>query len=602
MDTLDNCSALDQAGQEQDLKFGITAENTRRIEKQNETRISVILGNPPYNASQQNYNEQNANRDYIEIDRRIKNTFIKASQVSNRNRVYDMYVRFYRWAMDRLDPRRGGIIAFVTNRNFLSALSFNGFRKCVYEDFDYIYIVDLGGDIRANYGKGLKISNVFDIQVGVCITFLVKTARLNRREKLFYFALNDEATKSEKLTILKTTLIENLPFETIYPDKDHNWLNQTDNDFEDLLPLCSKQTKNARTPAEERALFKLFCGGVKTGRDAWVYDFAKDNLERKVKFFINVYEQTRRNAAYEDKFLIKWDRELDKYRTRSIVKSFQSEACIRSLYRPFVKKQFYFDKHFNQMVYQNPKIFVRDGLLKNTVICFPGLASPKDFHVIASACLVDLNSLPAGAQCLPRYCYNEKGNKIDNITDWGLKQFQEHYPNLEISKDAIFDYVYGVLHCPNYRQTYEQNLKRDFPRIPFYKNFVKWAGIGKELLALHIDYEDVEPYLLQRLEVEVDYVKVKLKADKKLGVIELDSQTTLSGVPAEAWAYELGSRSALEWVLDQYKEKVIRDKTVAAKFNVYRFSDYKEEMIVLLQKVCRVSVETVKIIRSMPKS
>ena len=490
----------------------------------------------------------------------------------------------------------------MTNRNFLSALSFNGFRKCIYEDFDYIYIVDLGGDIRSNYGKRLKISNVFDIQVGVCITFLIKTPKPNRRQKLFYFALEDEQSKRGKLDFLKYSLIEDIPFQTIYPDKDHNWLNQTDNDFEDLIPLCSKQTKHAKEEADFKALFKLFCGGVKTGRDAWVYDFEKVNLEKKMRYSARIYERTRKNPNYKDKFLIKWDSNLEDYRNRNIKMTFDSEKYTIAMFRPFVKKQLYFDQHFNQRIYKNHEIFGKDGLLKNTVICFPGLASPKDFHVIASACLVDLNSLPAGAQCLPRYCYNEKGQQIDNITDWGLKQFQEHYPNLKISKDAIFDYVYAVLHCPKYRQNYAQNLKRDLPRIPFYEDFEKWAARGKKLLDLHINYESVEAYPFGRLEVKSDYVKVKLKADKKLGAIELDSQTTLSGVPAEAWDYRLGSRSALEWVLDQYKEKPIQDKTVAAKFNTYRFSDYKEEMIELLQKVCQVSVETVKIISLFEKS
>ena len=601
VDTLDNEAALDQVKQQKKMRFGITEENVRRIEEQNKAKISVIIGNPPYNANQQNYNDQNANRKYEAIDQKIKTTFAKAS-TAQKLKLEDMYVRFYRWAIDRLDPKKGGIVAFITNNSFLTARGFDGFRQWIYQDFDYLYIIDLGGNIRANYGKKLKLGNVFGIQVGVCISFLIKTSVKNERQKLFYHALEDQQSKESKLNILKGLRFEEIDFEEIMPDANHNWLDLTDNDFEDLLPLCSKQTKLSKVKFKEQALFKLYSLGINTARDAWVYDFDTANLKRKVDFFCKYFEKIKSDYdSLSDKkdfkdTTLKYTSELVAHLDKKSRLEFNPSRIRLGLFRPFIKKYTYFDKIITHRIYQQDNIFsIIDKERDNKVIQFSGLSHSKSFHCLATNLLPCLDNIEKG-QCLPRYRYNQDGHKIDNITDWGLKQFRKHYPSLEISKDDIFDYVYAVLHCPKYRQTYEQNLKRDLPRIPFYEDFEKWAAAGKKLLNLHLNYESVDPYPLRRLEVKVDYVKVKLKADKAAGEIMIDSQTRLGGIPAAAWAYELGNRSALEWVLDQYKEKGIRDKTVREKFNAYHFSDYKEGVIVLLQKVARVSVETAGII------
>jgi predicted helicase len=216
----------------------------------------------------------------------------------------------------------------------------------------------------------------------------------------------------------------------------------------------------------------------------------------------------------------------------------------------------------------------------------------------------------AGTVCFPLFRFDEK-SRIDNITDWALEQFRSHYekgkaPKRAIDKDAIFHYVYGVLHDPVYREKYALNLKREFPRIPFYADFWTWAEWGKALMALHIGYEKVELWPLARVDT-VDKTakksgvapKALLKARKDIGAIELDSETQLTGVPPEAWEYRLGNRSALEWILDQHKEKTPKDPTIREKFNTYRFADYKDGVINLLKRVTRVSVETMKIVEEM---
>jgi len=158
------------------------------------------------------------------------------------------------------------------------------------------------------------------------------------------------------------------------------------------------------------------------------------------------------------------------------------------------------------------------------------------------------------------------------------------------------------LHNPEYRKKYELNLKRDFPRVPFYDNFYKWVKWGKVLMNLHINYETAKPYKLKEItEKGFENPKSKLKADKETGTIILDEASTLTGIPKEAWDYKLGNRSALEWILDQYKEKKPSDPTIAERFNTYRFADYKKQVIDLLKRVCMVSVETMKIVEEMKR-
>jgi predicted helicase len=219
--------------------------------------------------------------------------------------------------------------------------------------------------------------------------------------------------------------------------------------------------------------------------------------------------------------------------------------------------------------------------------------------------------LPSAGQVVCRWRYSDSGERLDNITDKALDQFRAHYEagkkaKRQITTDAIFHYVYGVLHDAIYREKYAQNLKRDFPRIPFYADFWRWAEWGEKLMALHIGYETVEPWSLQRIDVPDEKSskaslapKAMLRADKDAGNIHLDSETQLTGIPAQAWDYKLGNRSALDWILDQYKEKTPKDPTIREKFNTYRFADHKEQVIDLLKRVTRVSVETMKIVEAM---
>ncbi len=623
VDTLENLG-FDYKHKQHSL-FEVSAENAQRIKKQNEKKISVVIGNPPYNARQENYNFQNANKLYADVDKRIKDTFIKHGTAQNQIVVYDMYTRFYRWAIDRLQDN--GIIAFITNRSFIDSRSFDGFRKIISSEFNHIYIIDLGGDVRTNPKLSGTKHNVFGIQTGVAIMILVKKnntieasgkkelkqlkreydvveeAMIVYKSKTYYSSSNcriqyirrpEFETREEKLHFLATTKLESMAFETVTPDNQNNWINLSDNDFEDLLPLIDKDLKQGKNGY---ALFKKFSLGVASHRDSWVYDFSKDHLQAKMKYFVDVYQETMNDANFEGSKTIAWDRELSNYIRRRINKEFETNKVVVSHFRPFVKQYFYFDKHFNGMLYQFGSLYFPEK--KNLFIAINREGSNKPFHLLGTDTIVDLHTT-GDSQCLPLYYFNDAGENIENVTNWGLHQFQSHYSNKKITKENIFHYVYAVLHNPAYRTKYEQNLKRDFPRIPFYEDFGKWSAWGKVLMDLHIGYEEVNPFnLKEKTDSSVSQPKAKLKADKDKGIIILDEATSLTGIPAEAWQYELGNRSALEWILDQYKEKKPKDPTIAEKFNTYRFADYKPQVIDLLKRVCTVSVETMKIIDAM---
>ena len=666
VDTLDNVGLHTAArGVSADLFGSVSEENVARIKRQNSRRISVVIGNPPYNANQANENDNNKNREYPQIDARIKQTYI-AESTAQKTKLYDMYARFFRWASDRLNEN--GVLAFVTNRSFIESRTFDGFRKTVAQEFSDIYVVDLGGDVRANPKLSGTKHNVFGIQTGVAISFMVKRAAASKDKKsarVFYVRRPELETAEEKLSFLANHPMSGLDFDEVQPDKTHNWVNLTNNDFETFIPLADKATKAATTAAKERAIFKLFSLGVVTNRDEWVYSDDAATLFRKIDHLITKYNADLAKLAAvrnSDKLTemldtsIKWTRAVKNDLRRGITYELDEGGVETSYYRPFVKRQLYFSRQLNEMVYQVPQLFGKDAGA-NRAFCFSA-ENRSAFGVIAFDTLPNKDIfMPSAVQVLALDRF-EAGQRCGNITDWALKQFRQHYgapvvgqgvesadlssrtrsgihglrvkPAMTtdasamtagapavtnrvsaraITKEAIFHYCYAVLHDPLYREKYAQNLKREFPRIPFYADFWQWAAWGEALMQLHIGYEQVAPFPLTRTDTPDAKAraaglqpKAMLRADTTAGSIALDSETTLRGVPIEAWTYKLGNRSAIEWVLDQYKEKKPKDPTIREKFDTYRFCDYKEKVLDLLQRVTTVSVETVRITEAMAKA
>ncbi len=699
VDTLDNVAGLGiGSGHQHDLFGALSEENVERIKRQNRRKISVVIGNPPYNANQQNENDNNKNRTYPKIDQRIKDTYIKQS-TAQKTKAYDMYTRFFRWASDRLHD--DGILAFVTNRSFIDSRTMDGFRKAVAGEYSDVYVVDLGGDVRANPKLSGTKNNVFGIQTGVAISFLVKRKRAKDEKhecRIHYVRRPEMATAEEKLEWLGSAELSRLQLEVVRPDGKANWINLTYNDFEKLLPLATAKAKSVSS-SQKQAVFELFSLGISTNRDDWVYGNNDSAIREKIDFFTTLFDseaarwlEAGRPAKVTD-FVsrqIKWTAELEAHLKRGTKIPPNDTDFFYSLYRPFVRKKLFFAEVLVHRAYRQREFFPKASS-ENVAISI-SIFRRAAYGLIATDCLPNTDMfVPDVGQCVARYRYANDGTRIDNITDWALNKFHAHYgkygalpspvatgeggpakrgrmraagpgdavsevdaeapssglrppspaaqvgparlgqskngsrvnptsgrekgrtrqaasqtPKREITKDAIFHYVYAVLHDPLYREKYAQNLKREFPRIPFYPDFWRWADWGEKLMALHIGYENVEPWPLTRIDVPDEKSskaklapKTILRSDHETGVITLDSETQLTGVPVSAWTYRLGNRTALDWILDQHKEKTPKDPTIREKFNTYRFADYKEKVVDLLLRVARVSVETMEIVEAM---
>jgi len=594
VDTLDNLG-FNYNGKQFALEdFGFNEENLARIKNQNEKKISVIIGNPPYNANQQNENDNNKNRLYPQIDKRIKETFIFNSK-AQKTKLYDMYARFFRWAMDRIDDE--GIIAFVTNRSYIDSKTYDGFRKILKEEFDFCYIIDTKSDVRKNPKIAGTTHNVFGIQTGIAVIFLVKNGKsINDVASINYFSLDDEILKKDKLQWLIDNQFEDIPFERIRPNFNEKWINQAEiNDWDSLIKIASK---NAKLNRGNETIFEFYSLGVSTNRDNWVFDFSEKNLQKKIKFFVKKYNELLRSNDNSWDTSIKWSADLKKYFSKKLKLTFNKNIAVVN-YRPFTKKYYSIDKMLSDRLTENHyRIFGKDFNNENFCICIDNNGGNK---ILMTNKIADLH-FTGDTQIIPFYIYDTNSdNKKENITDWSLNEFRTHYNDNKIEKINIFHYVYAVLYNPNYRSIYEINLKEDFPAIPFYKDFKKWSDWGEELVELHLNYENVEKYNLNIINIEnkFDKPKVKLKIDKLKGEIVIDENTIINGIPETVWKYQLGNRSPLEWVTDQYKEKKMDEQILQEKFNDYRFSDYKELFIDLIQKLVTVSISTVDIMNKM---
>jgi predicted helicase len=426
VDTLDNVAGLGiYAGHQYDMLGALSDINIERIKRQNRRKISVIIGNPPYNAWQENYNSRNPNRPYKRVDERIKATYGSQGTAQNQNSLYDMYARFFRWAADRVD--KDGIVAFISNRNFIDKAAFDGFRKIAGKEFSDIWLIDLGGDVRANPKISGTKHNVFGIQTGVTISFFVKrTAKVDT--SIHYARRPEMETKDEKLDFLSSHKIADIAFESVRPDAKGNWINLTDNDWDSLIPIADPKLKSTKKAKQHRAIFRLVSNGLKSQRDDWVYDFDKEELSRKMRLFASVYEEQRTSKSANSDVSIKWDAELERHRKNKIVKPFVKSQIVSSTYRPYVRQWVYFDRHFNGRTYQLPSMFPTET--RNQAIAFLSVASSNPLATLAVDRVFDLCLLKmgnGGTQGVSRWRYSDKGTKLDNITDWALAQFKAHY-------------------------------------------------------------------------------------------------------------------------------------------------------------------------------
>ncbi|MDP2982434.1 MAG: type ISP restriction/modification enzyme [Candidatus Latescibacter sp.] len=589
-----------------------TEKNTERVQNQKKAPIFVILGNPPYNAGQVNENDNNKNRKYPVIDKRVKDTYAKDSKAQLVRKLRDPYIKAFRWASDRIGKE--GIIAFVTNNSYIDDISFDGMRKHLFSDFNHIYVFDLKGNIRKDSMRdGIPLGEkhtVFGLSamVGVSITLLIKNQKENEH-RIFYYNVHFRATRKEKFELIDNAkVIHNLPLKEISPDRNYTWLKEGLNEtFNFLLPLGIK--KGSR--GDEKSIFNLFFLGISTNRDSFAYSFNGKTLKDNVSFFSDEYHKAMAifpdgkdinidNELSYDK--IKWSRNLKRHlkkRDRIII---NEESIRKSMYRPFVKKNLYFSDIIIDELSSNHKLFpIPETEQENLVICVRAIGNNKPFHSLMTNIIPDLH-LTGDSQCFPFYTYSKDGsNRTENITDWSLEQFLSHYSAPSITKWDIFYYIYGVLHHPGYREKYAANLRRELPRIPFAPDFSAFSEAGKLLADLHVNYEHKEEYPLAEIETpgkQLDWRVEKMKLSKDKTRLIYNDFLTLADIPPEVYEYRLGNRSALEWIVDQYR--VTTDKRSGITNDPNNEED-RWYIRSLIKKIVTVSLETVRIVKGLQK-
>jgi predicted helicase len=596
-------------------KFGfMTAENAERVQRQKRTAIFVILGNPPYNMGQLNENDNNKNRKYPELDRRVSDTYAADSSATNRMGLSDPYVKAIRWASDRIGTE--GIVAFVTNDSFINSVMADGMRMHLAKDFDAIYVLDMGGNVRINPKLSGTTHNVFGIQVGVSINILVRNRRVRPSGscKILYHSTDEFWRKEQKFSFLEGSgTVANVTWTEITPDSKNNWLTQNlRSDYASLLPLGDKSSKSSA--GDLASVFALYSNGNDSGRDDWVYNFDRTALRKNVEIFVDTYNSEldrwkRAGSPKEiDKFLtsdpkrIKWTRNAKRDLRLGRTVEFKEERMRTAIYRPFSKRFLYTGKIFNKEVAQFARILPTAASEdENRILCIAGVGNRQQFGALAINAIPPLDIAFEKNQCFPFYTYAEDGtHRRENITDWALEQFRSRYHDPSVTKWNIFHYIYAVLHHPEYRDRYAANLRRELPRIPFVDGFRDFAKAGGRLADMHVNYEEQLEYPLTKTEKageKLDWRVTKMRLSRDKTSLIYNQFLTLSEIPKETYDYRLGNRSALEWVIDQYQVSTDKRSGIA---NDPNREDDPQYIFRLIGQVITVSLETVRIIKELP--
>ncbi len=503
--------------------------NSERIRQQRDRNITVVVGNPPYSVGQKSTTDENPNVSYPRLEQRIRETYAAASTASNKNALYDSYKLAIRWASDRLGAE--GVIAFVTNGSFLDGRADAGLRACLAQEFSHIYVVNLRGNARTQGERRRQEGgNVFGSgsRTPVALLILVKDPNHDGPAHIAYRDIGDYLSREQKLAWIqaKQSIAGIEDWRTITPDKHHDWLDQRDPTFQTFMPLGSKEAKSKKI-AKPGVAIRTYSSGIKTNRDAWLYNFDRAQLHRHILNMTTFYQQrleavangtmTIHDATTNDTpDRIKWTRGLRNLfrRGQHIVPDTSNYRL--SLYRPFHKQHVYFATSCIEMILRIPLMFPTLEA-PNYVIGVPGIGETVSFSTLITDVVPDLH-LNAGGQWFARWRYEpyeaqradawtEESNdhledipgyrRVDNITDWCLQQFHHHYPTLHITKDDIWSYLYGILHAPDYRTQYRADLAKALPRIPFAPDFGAFCDAGAQLAHLHLHYETCHPYELQ---------------------------------------------------------------------------------------------------------
>ncbi|MHB1524154.1 MAG: DEAD/DEAH box helicase [Candidatus Dormibacteria bacterium] len=617
--------------------------NSERAQHQQKLPITVVVANPPYSAGQQSENDDNQNLSYPRLDGRIRATYAASSTATTRRWLYDSYVRALRWASDRVGDR--GIVAFVTNASFLRGQAADGIRACFEAEFSSVHVVDLRGDARTSGDRrAAEAGNVFGqgSRLPVAITFLVKNPDAKRRG-IFYYGVDDYRSREQKLGLLTdASSTSGLTFGEVHPNPHHDWLDQRDSSWEAFLPLVTSEDKVG--------IFRINSNGLVTSRDSWVYNSSREQVEANVARLIDAYEDDRsrylaagRPARVEDVIdsdprRISWSDDLKGALRHGRELALAQERIVPGIYRPFLRQWLYFDRSLNKRLFQLGRIFPSPET-RNPCILVSGRAS-HDFAVLAGDLVPNFHTVDT-CRAFPRYVYADHRRvhspeaaveplfadisdhdprqqlPRDNVTDQALDAFRATYPLEEIAADDVFAYVYAVLHHPGYRERFANNFSRELPRIPFLEGFYRYVEIGQQLLDLHIGYESVEPWPLAEeldrsdLDPRTAYRATRMehprlpdtrgrsRANADRSRLKVNDHLTLASIPADAWDYRLGSRPALQLVIERLRPTT--DSASGIENDPNDLSDDPRYVVDLVKRVVRVAMESTRLVGELPE-
>ena len=623
--------------------------NSQRVIEQKKRRITVIVGNPPYSIGQRSANDNAQNESYPTLESRIENTYVARSEAALNKSAYDSYIKAFRWASDRLDKKEGGVIGFVTNGAWLDANGLDGMRKCLEREFSAIYVFNLRGNCRTSGEiRRKEAGNVFGLgsRTPIAITILVKKPKASdEAARIYYHDIGDYLSREEKLNIIRNMGDIGNPlmqWVAITPNEHGDWLNKRSELFKLYTPLEPEK----KFGKGSKSFFNVNGPAVASGRDSWVYNFSKQSVEKNISAMIDFYNQQQQ--AYQkavksnpdlsvedfidtDPTKISWTVNLKKDIERKITQTYKDDIRY-SMYRPFSKHLLYYDKPLIERIGISPKLFPTPNH-RNLVICVSGIGSNKDFSSIITENIPDYQ-LQFNCQYFPLYWYDDSTADIadlfsaqqsdadryvrrDGVTDWILSTARKQYGSL-VTKEDIFYYVYGILHAPDYRTTFAADLKKSLPRLPLVESpddFWAFSRAGRSLAELHLGYESVEPYagchtvnsttsdddaINYRVE-KMRFGKLDSKtADKR--IIHYNAGITIENIPLEAYDYVVNGKSAIEWVMERYAVKTDPASQITNDPNDWcREHDDPKYIYNLLLRLITVSLETMKIIRSLPK-
>lgn len=630
-----------QLGETDDNTYLVTPkmqQNSDRVKAQKELPIQIIIGNPPYSVGQKSANDNAQNQSYPHLERRIAQTYVAGTSATNKNSLYDSYIKAFRWASDRLPKDQPGIIAFVTNAGWLDGNAMNGFRKCLEEEFSAIYVFNLRGNCRTSGELRRKeAGNIFGLgsRTPIAITILVRNPEHKGRALISYCDIGDYLSREEKLEILvkkRSALSSLMQWQQLHPDAHGDWLNKRNSVFASFIPLGDKEDKkNTHT-----FFVPLYSNGVKTGRDAWCWNYSKELLTENIANAIEFYNSEVARLSLSNIPLNKYqdnvNRDSNKFSwsTQQINDiqnkrkySFSNDSVYTGMYRPFQKSYSYFNRQLNERVYKLPSLFPTQTS-NNILICVSGIGVNKDFSCIISSRIPDLE-LIGKSQCFPLYYYKEKSfceptlidslntsdskyERKDAVTDFILERCREQY-GPRTTKEDIFYYVYGLLHSRDYRTAFAADLKKMLPRLPLIErpdDFRAFSKAGRELAALHLNYEeqpafaDVTAEGAENGNFHVDKMYFPDKNDKS--VIRYNSSITLKNIPLEAYEYVINGRSAIEWIMERYQVRQDKASGIVNDPNDWAKEQGKTRYVLdLLLSVITVSLETMKIVRGLPR-